>query len=116
MAKLANISSEPSSQKLTRLIYSPFIVSFKYPLEKGFTFCDMEKTDMDVFQAFLDRVCGRTFQDVDSQYKRTTDHNDSFHDQDVIHYGLSNGFRLHGIIENGRFKVIRIDPNHRVHN
>lgn len=35
--------------------------------------------------------------------------------QQIHHYGFGDKFRIHGIIEEGRFKVIRLDPNHKVH-
>ena len=35
--------------------------------------------------------------------------------QQVHHYEVSQKFRIHGILEEGRFKVIRLDPNHKVH-
>ena len=57
-----------------------------------------------------------TVSDVDKQFKRKNDKKDSFEGQQVYHYEVSKKFRIHGIIEEGRFKVIRLDPNHRVHN
>lgn len=31
------------------------------------------------------------------------------------HNAVSDTFRIHVIIEEGRYKVIRLDPNHKVH-
>ena len=55
------------------------------------------------------------FDEVDKAFLRPADKEDTFNGSQVIHYKVTDSFRIHGIIENMRFKVLRLDPNHRVH-
>lgn len=112
--KLTTIGEIPA-QQLTNKTTAPFIISFKYKLEKGYTFKELEVRNLKDFQAFLDRISQMTFQEVDTQYKRPSDKKDKFKGNDIVHYGYANGSRIHGVIEGGRFKVLRIDPCHKFH-
>lgn len=114
MSKLANVGAA-NQEKLATGLERPFIISFKYQLERNYKLSDLQLKDIKELQSFLDRVASMTFQDVDRLYKRKSDKEDNFNGQDVVHYGYSDGCRIHGIIENGRFKIIRIDANHRFH-
>ena len=40
----------------------------------------------------------------------------TFDNKPVLHYGVTDAFRIHTVLEEGRYVVIRLDPNHRVHN
>ena len=53
-----------------------------------------------------------SFADVDKQYLRKPDKQDMFNDMQMIHYEVSEVFRVHGVIKDGRFYVVRLDPNH----
>lgn len=94
----------------------PFELSFKYPLEKGYTFKEMSMQNVKEFQGFLDKVSRMTVQQVDQLYARKPDSKDSYNGMQVYHYGITDAFRIHVVLEAGYYKVIRLDPNHRVHN
>ena len=66
-------------------------------------------------QGFLDKVSRMTVQQVDSLYARKPDKTDTFDGEQVYHYEVTDSFRIHVIIEEGYYKIIRLDPNHRVH-
>ena len=93
-----------------------FVVAFKYKLQKGYRLVDLEQKNLKELQNFLDTISEMTVREVDERYKRKTDKNERpFNGQQIHHYGFGDKFRIHGIIEEGRFKVIRLDPNHKVH-
>ncbi len=92
-----------------------FVVAFKYKLEKGYRLDDLEKRNLRELQKFLDTISNMTVQEVDQKYKRQSDKTDLFQGQPVHHYKVNEKFRVHGIIEGGRFKIIRLDPNHKFH-
>lgn len=107
-----------TKQKGSILTYNrdvPFILCFKYPLEKGYTFVELEKQNNKEFQGFLDKVAKMTVQQVDKQYSRRPDKDDTFHGLQVYHYAITDSFRIHVVNECGRYKIIRLDPNHKVH-
>lgn len=104
-----------SPERLTNRTDAPFILSFKYPLAKGYTFSDMSLDDVKAFQRFLDKVSQMTVQQVDKLFRRQTDCSDFYEENQVQHYEVSKKFRIHVILENGRYKVIRLDPNHKFH-
>lgn len=101
--------------KLSRKTEVPFIVSFKYPLDRKYNFTALSKSDVAAFQRFLDKVSKMTFDEVDKAFLRPTDKRDIFNESQVIHYKITDSFRVHGVIEHMRFKVLRLDPNHKVH-
>jgi hypothetical protein len=93
---------------------SPFILCFKYPLARGYTFSELEKRNNKEFQNFLDKVSKMTVQQVDTAYARQPDKNDTFNSFQVYHYAVTESFRIHVINEAGRYKIIRLDPNHKI--
>ena len=111
LTKIDNVGSE----KLTSRIHRLFAISLKYELLSGYKLTDMSLQDIKHFQSFLDRVSKMNFQQVDKLYKRKSDKQDKYIDNGIIHYEYSDGCRVHGVIEEGRFKLLRIDPNHKVH-
>ena len=116
MAKLANIGAERvKGKKLTQNVNRPFIASFRHKLHKGFRLDDLEKKEIQMLQKFLDIASDLTVSQMDTKYRRTPDKSDIFNGQQVEHYGFSDGFRIHGIYEEQRFEIIRIDPNHKYH-
>jgi len=118
-AKGSILTSKNNDNKggiLTNKNNLPFVVCFEYLLPKKFNFTQLQKTDIDTFQAFLDKISKMSFADVDKQYLRKPDKQDMFKDMHMIHYKASASFRIHGVIKNGKFYVIRLDPNHKVHN
>ena len=94
----------------------PFELCFKYPLEKGYTFKEMSLSDVKQFQGFLDKVSRMTVTQVDNLFSRKPDANDSYNGMHVYHYGVTDDFRIHVVIEDGYYKLIRLDPNHKFHN
>lgn len=101
--------------KLTHNREVPFELCFKYPLEKNYTFKDLSKDDIKNFQAFLNKVSHMTISQVDQLFHRKNDKNDLYQGMQVYHYAITEKFRIHVVIEAGYYKVIRLDPNHRVH-
>lgn len=114
MAKLTNkIQRHPT--RLSNRLTSPFTLCFKYKLQNGYSFSDMDSSHLKELQKFLNCVVDMTFEQVERRYRRKSDKADTFSGEQVIHYGISDTFRLHGIIENGQFMVLRIDPRHKYH-
>lgn len=102
-------------KKLTDRTEIPFVISFKYPLEKGYTFREMTVQNNKELQAFLDKIVNLSVQQVDEIYARKPDKNDSYNDMQVYHYEVGKRFRIHVVNEEGQYRVIRLDPNHRFH-
>ena len=100
---------------LTDNIDVPFELCFRYPLQKGYTFKELSKTNIKEFQAFLDKISRMTVQQVDVLFAKKPDKNDTFNNQQVFHYGVTDSFRIHVINEDGFYKIIRLDPNHKFH-
>lgn len=116
MAKLTNIQHPPTKPKmLTTNLNTPFVLGFKYQLESGFSFKNMSLRDIKDFQNFLDKICKMTVQQVDTAYARKPDSNDVFHEKKVRHYYVADAFRIHVVLDEGVFMVIRLDPNHSFH-
>lgn len=106
---------EKADTRLTKSTTSPFIISFKYKLKNGYTFKDLNVNDNKIFQQFLDKVSNMTIDQVDKLYRRDPDKQDILYGNQVQHYEVDITFRIHGIYENGRFKVLRLDPAHKKH-
>ncbi len=109
-----NLPPKPP-QRLTARNEVPFILCFQLPLEKGYTFQQLEKSHLKEFQMFLNKVSQMTVNQVDNQFRRKSDKTDQFQGDQVIHYAVSEAFRIHGVMQNGKFLVLRLDPNHRFH-
>ena len=101
---------------LTKRRDVPFVLCFKYPLERGYTFLELSQQNKKEFQGFLDKVAKMTVQQVNQSFARKPDKNDVYQGNKVYHYAVTESFRIHVVIEDGRYKVIRLDPNHKVHN
>ena len=93
----------------------PFIVCFEYILAKNYNFTTLSKSHLKELQSFLDRVSELKFEQVDKLYLRSPDKQDMFKGMQVKHYGFGDCFRIHGVIKEGKFFVIRLDPNHSWH-
>lgn len=114
MGKLTKKDTKVSAP-LTNKLSLPFTLCFKYRLENGYTFDDMNESQIKDFQKFLNLVSEMTFQQVEKRYRRKSDSSDIYNGDQVIHYGITEVFRIHGTIENGQFVVLRLDPRHRFH-
>lgn len=100
---------------LTDKVDSPFELCFKYPLEKGYTFKELTKKNNKELQSFLDKVSKMTVAQVNRSFARKPDKDDTYNKLQVYHYEVTDKFRIHVVIEEGQYKVIRIDPKHNVH-
>lgn len=109
------MAAQIKGRKLTTKTEVPFILSFRYPLEKGYTFKELTSKNNKEFQAFLDKVSKLSVQQVDEQYARKPDKNDSYKDMQIYHYEVSQSFRIHVVNEEGQYRIIRLDPNHKFH-
>jgi len=109
------MSNDAKGHLLTKHRDVPFVLCFKYPLERGYTFTELSQQNKKEFQAFLDKVSKMTVQQVNELYARKPDKNDNYKGNQIYHYAVSDSFRIHVLIEEGRYKVIRLDPNHKVH-
>lgn len=112
---IVNHKDKKEGERLTNKLDGPFILSFKYKLHNGYTFSDMRHSDLDPFQRFLNKVSDMTWTQVDYLFRRPPDKQDDFKGMQVQHYEVCSGFRVHGVVENSRLKVIRIDPKHGFH-
>lgn len=103
--------------KLTQQQYRevPFELCFKYPLENGYTFKELTKDNLKQLQSFLNKVSQMTVSQVDKSFLRKTDTDDKYRGMQVYHYEVSGSFRIHVVIEAGYYKIIRLDPKHKVH-
>lgn len=116
MAALTKSSgTKKRGQILTNRRDVPFVLCFKYPLEKSYTLVELEKQNNKELQNFLDKVSQMTVHQVDTLYARRPDKDDLFNGLQVYHYAVTDSFRIHVINEAGRYKIIRLDPNHKVH-
>ena len=93
----------------------PFELCFKYPLERGYTFTDLSKDEIKRFQLFLNKVSKMTVSQVDYAFSRSPDKNDKYRGMQVYHYAVDDGFRIHVVLEEGYYKILRLDSNHKVH-
>ena len=101
--------------KLTQKTSVSFELCFKYPLEKGYTFKELTRDNCKEFQNFLNKVSRMSVQQVDEKFGRIPDKNDTYNGLQVYHYGVTDKFRIHVVNEEGYYKVIRLDPNHKMH-
>lgn len=111
-----NTGAKSAPVVLTKYVDVPFILSFKYPLEKGYSFKELQVSDNKELQKFLDCISQLTVQQVDMQYARKPDKQDTYKDMQVYHYEVGKHFRIHVVNEDGQFRIIRLDPNHMKHN
>lgn len=107
--------SKTKGRLLTNKRDVPFILGFRYPLERKFTLTELERRNNKEFQGFLDKVSQMSVQQVDELYGRQPDKNDIYCGMQVYHYEVTRSFRIHVVSEDGVYKIIRFDPNHKVH-
>lgn len=103
------------SGKLANRAHAPFSITFRHKLLNGYRLSDLKRENYKELQNFLDKVCGVPFNDVDKLYRRKSDDADLYDGEQIIHYEVTGKFRIHGVIENAQFIVLRFDPNHKVH-
>ena len=103
------------AKRLTNKRDVPFELCFKYPLQSGYAFKELSLANNKELQGFLDKVSHMTVQQVDSLFARKPDKTDTYNGEQVYHYEVTDSFRIHVIIEEGYYKIIRLDPHHRVH-
>ena len=103
------------AERLTEHRDVPFKLCFHYPLEKKYTMDKMSMMDIKAFQNFLDKISKMTVQQVDTAFSRKPDKNDTYNDLQIRHYEVTDKFRIHVVLEEGLYKILRLDPNHKVH-
>ncbi len=114
MPKLTKETKRPL-ERLSNRLSVPFSICFRYKLQNGYTFSDLDKQQLKEFQAFLNLASQMSFEQVERRYRRKSDTNDTFCGSQVIHYGIGEVFRILGIIEEAQFVVLRLDPTHKYH-
>lgn len=114
MPKLTKETKRPL-ERLSNRLSVPFSICFRYKLQNGYTFSDLDKHQLREFQAFLNLASQMSFEQVERRYRRKSDTNDTFCGSQVIHYRIGEVFRIHGIIEEAQFVVLRLDPTHKYH-
>lgn len=77
MSKLTKETKKPS-ERLSNRLSSPVSLCFRYKLQNGYTFSDLNKHQLREFQAFLDLSSQMTFEQVEQRYRRKSDTNDTF--------------------------------------
>lgn len=113
--KPGEINHENKGRLLTNKRDTPFVLCFKYSLEKGYKLGDLEMRDVQDLHRFLEKIANMTVQQADSSFARKPDRNDTYKDSQVYHYAITDSFRVHVILEEGRYIIIRLDPKHAVH-
>lgn len=115
MAKLTDkVGNNESHGLLTNKRDVPFVLGLGLPIEKGYSFAELEKSDNKNFQRFLDKITKMTVQQVDSSFARKPDKDDVYKGRRVYHYAVTDSFRVHVVNIDGIYHVLRIDPNHKV--
>ena len=114
---MAKLTKETIKSKIPikRELSDRFILCFKDKLQNGYTFAGLTDRQLKEWQNFLDIVSQLSFEQVERRYRRESDTNDTYNGLQVIHYGVGQTFRIHGVIENAQFVVLRIDPLHSFH-
>lgn len=100
---------------LSKRTSAPFSITFRHKLLNGYRLSDLKRENYKELQAFLDKVCGISFDSIDKLYRKQSDTTDLYDGEQIIHYAVTKKFRIHGIIENAQFIVLRLDPNHQYH-
>jgi hypothetical protein len=103
-------------QVLTGRRNMPFIICFSRQLETRFDFSSLKQADIQAFHKFFRKTIGISVSHVDNNYLRKPDKNDSVGGFDILHYEVSNSFRIHGYYDKSLFHVIRLDCDHKFHN
>ena len=85
MATLTKVIGEKQKGSLlTNKRDVPFILCFKYPLERNYTLTELEKQNNKELQNFLDKVSRMTVQQVDQAYARKPDKNDTYNGLHIV--------------------------------
>lgn len=114
LTKKTNTSK--SKKTLTSKNEVKFKLLFGNCIQSGYDFKAIQKVDAHKLMRFVGDVVGRDWSYVESKYGRIPDKRDSVNGHDIIHYGYSDGSRIHGYEENGVFVLVRFDPSHKFHN
>ena len=116
MSVLTNqVGEKAKGRLLTNKRDVPFVLGLRYPLEKKCTLPALQKLNNKELQEFLAKAAQMFAQPVDELYARAPDKNDTYRDMQVYHYEVTRSFRIHVVCEDGIYKIIRFDPNHKVH-
>lgn len=100
----------------------PFRIVIARKLENRYCFTKLEKRNVKEFESFVNKTVGQelTITEVEERFKRNSDTNDCIKikdiEYDIIHFEVTKKHRIHGYFEGKDFILLRIDPNHKVHN
>ncbi|BAP62923.1 MAG6450 family protein [Methanococcus maripaludis] len=125
--KLTNIEETSLKSKLTAEKEIRPSISLRFFDDKFSGFSDLNKSELKSWDKFIkdvnksdswDDVFNKYFRGINSdpksldKVKRLNIYSDQI---EIIHLGLTQKFRIHGANLNGRFKLIWLDPNHKIH-
>ena len=109
----------PEVNRLTRAKDTLFCIKIDHHLQKKYCFKSLGVKHIKAFQRFIDKACSMTYSEVDKVYLRQSDKQDKAmvgeEEFQIVHYEVDQKFRIHGIIIQGQFKLIRLDPEHKHH-
>lgn len=121
VTKRAN-PSRRKKQALTSHNDGVMRIAFTGEAERNYKFTDLSKDEWHVLGEFIDKTAGRSVTDVNSEYGRKPDKNDTYTDpisseaKQIQHYKVEKEFRIHGYFNcKGYFTVVRLDPKHKFH-
>ncbi len=87
-------------------------VSLKYLKTKDYGFKNLNSNELKKFDKFVQQIQKEGFESVSNKLCKRD--NRTYYGEPVIHYSLGKKFRIHGFLYSNRFKIIEIDPNHKV--
>ena len=104
------INSVAATQFTDRVSFSLKHLSFNsWGLDKLKT-----HTNEKAFNNFLKKYSGKSIKYFQDNVQKCCDYKqDTYEGESVHHYKVSDKFRIHGFFIGNRFKIIRIDPNHK---
>lgn len=115
MSKKLTKTSQEQPVPLTNRQSTQFKISLEEKLYNNYKFDSLiNQNHTKKFQNFLDKLLGKTWNDVEKLYSRKNDKHDK-HDkkEQIIHFGeQANKLRLHGVIRGEYFVLLCIDLCH----
>lgn len=117
---LANYNVKNSKIELTENKEPKLVISFGLKLENGYDFKKLKSDSLKEFQTILNDSTQLSLDEMENRYGRDLDSDDILEYNgikfQVLHFGKDRStFRIHGILADSYFHVIRIDPKHKFH-
>lgn len=119
--QLTNVPNISSKNVLTSKRYTSVKFSVKLCGEticKRYKVNDLQKDDKIRFTNLLGQMLEMNWEDVENKYRRPDDKEDKTKEGiQICHYGKNgDSMRIHGYIDSGMLIIVKVDPNHKVHN